>query len=106
MFFVHRFDLEGLGAGNTDQPVAYEIKGPYSEWGGPFTLEPRQDHRYPIAYPVACRFRVKQQDKVYTLPAGSRFEFQAAEGGNLDLFVSREEPISETQTTSLETKDK
>jgi dienelactone hydrolase len=81
----------------TDQPIAYEIKGPYSDWGGPYTLEPQKDHRYPISYPVTCRFRSGATSKVYTLPAGSRFEFQSAEAGKPELYASREEPIDEAE---------
>lgn len=86
----------------TDKPIAYEIKGPYSDWGGPYTLDPQQDHRYPIAYPVTCRFRSGGTAKVYTLPAGSRFEFQSLEGGDPELYASREEPTAAVQPPSRE----
>jgi len=88
----------------TDQPIAYEIKGPYSEWGGPYTLDPQKDHRYPIAYPVTCRFRVRGAERVYTLPAGSRFEFQSTEPGQFELYGSREEPPPEA-AASLDSKE-
>jgi hypothetical protein len=86
----------------TDQPIAYEIKGPYSDWGGPYTLEPQKDHRYPIAYPVTCRFRSGSTTKVYTLPAGSRFEFQSTDDGKPELYASREEPIAQPDAAPRE----
>lgn len=90
----------------TGQAITYEIKGPYSDWGGPYTLEPQKDHRFEIAYPVTCRFRANKAEKVYTLPAGSRFEFQSAEDGRFDLYASREDLLSETRPASLESKEK
>ncbi len=105
-YLTSTFGPAGMTIKNqTQQPVAYEIKGPYSAWGGPYTLEPNQEHQFPVAYPVTCRFRGNQQ-KEYTLPAGSQFEFQATEGPGLDLYASRDEPTSGTQQASFEEKAK
>ncbi|MBI3466431.1 MAG: dienelactone hydrolase family protein [Planctomycetes bacterium] len=91
-FLTATFAPAGIAIKNlTGQPVTYEVKGPYSDWGGPNTLEPEKDHRYPISYPVTCRFRVNGKENVYTLSAGARFEFQASEDGEVDLYVSGED---------------
>jgi poly(3-hydroxybutyrate) depolymerase len=75
----------------TNQPMSYEMKGPYSAWGGPYTIEPGQLHEFAVSYPVTCRFQVDGAGKVYTLPPGLRFDFQLDEATGLpDLFTSQE----------------
>ena len=92
-YLATTFGPSGLQFRNvSEQPVAYEMKGPYSNWGGPYTLEPRQDHRYEISYPVTCRFQSGKQQKEYTLAPGLRFEFRADDAGNPELYTSPDEP--------------
>jgi hypothetical protein len=74
----------------TGQPMEYEVKGPYSAWGGPYKLEAGEQHSFPIAYPMTCRFGADREKRTYTLPPGVRFEFQNDANGVPDLFTSRE----------------
>src|SRR5207249_223219 len=70
-YLATSFAPAGIAIRNlTEQAITYQIKGPYSGWGGPYTLEPEQHHDYGIAYPVTCRFRSPSGAKQYTLPPG------------------------------------
>ncbi len=75
----------------TDEPVTYEVKGPYSDWSEPITLDAGKDHRYGVAYPMRVRIKVKGRETRYVLQPGLRYEFLTAEG-DLELYASREEP--------------
>ena len=76
---------------STEKPLVYETKGPYSSWGGPYTLAPGQTHRYEIAYPMTWRTRIGGQQSAYTLVPGTHSEFRAPrEGGEPELFRARE----------------
>lgn len=71
--------------------LVYETKGPFSDWGGPFTLEPGNSHDYPIAYPLIYRRRVDGQYVTYALAPGSHSEFRTPRtGGAPRLFKARE----------------
>lgn len=73
-----------------DKPLVYEMKGPYSDWGGPYTLAPGEDHHFPITYPVIFRRKLDGQ-QMFTLPVGSHSEFRVpATGGAPVLFEARE----------------
>ena len=86
----------------TGKPVAYQIKGPYSDWGGPYELGAGRPHKYAVASPVTCRFRANGQQKQYTLPAGSRFEFHSASDGEIELYTSTEALPDGTQIVMVE----
>jgi hypothetical protein len=74
----------------TNQPISYEMKGPYSGWGGPYTLEPGQQHEFPVSYPATCRFQSGTTGKIYTLPPGLEFDFLTDEAsGAPDIFTSQ-----------------
>ena len=76
---------------STEKPLAYETKGPYSSWGGPYTLAPGQTHRYEIAYPMTWRTRIGGRQSAYTLVPGTHSEFRAPrDGGEPELFRARE----------------
>ena len=62
---------------NSQVPMVYETKGPYSGWGGPFTLAPGAEHAYPISYPLLYRRKTEHGMQMFTLPAGSNSEFRA-----------------------------
>lgn len=87
------FSAPGVKLTNSaTEPFTYETKGPFSNWGGPYTLEPGKSHEYPIAYPLTYRQRVGDQYVVYTLEPGSHSEFRAPQsGGKPQLFQAREE---------------
>lgn len=73
-------------------PFTYETKGPFSDWGGPYTLEPGKSHEYPIAYPLTYRQKKNGESPVYLLPPGSHSEFRVPQsGGAPSLFQAREE---------------
>lgn len=59
----------------SQQPFVYETKGPYSGWGGPYTLKPGESVQFNIAYPLLLRRNTQGGVKTYTLPAGSANEF-------------------------------
>jgi hypothetical protein len=73
-----------------DKPLVYEMKGPYSGWGGPYTLAPGENHHFPITYPVVFRRKLDGQ-QAFTLPVGSHSEFRTPmSGGPPALFEARE----------------
>jgi poly(3-hydroxybutyrate) depolymerase len=75
---------------SSDKPLVYETKGPYSGWGGPYTLKPGANHDFPIAYPMVYRRKTASGYQTYTLPAGSHSEFRTKETGKPeDLYQAR-----------------
>lgn len=86
------FSAPGVKITNSmDKPLAYETKGPYSSWGGPYTLAPGKTHRYDIAYPMTWRTRIAGRQSAYTLVPGTHSEFRAPRnGGDPELFKARE----------------
>jgi hypothetical protein len=80
---------------SSNAPLVYEVKGPTSGWGGPYTLEAGKKHEYQAAYPLTYRRRAEGRSVMYTLDAGTSFEFRAPqEGGPPQLFQAREETFS------------
>jgi predicted esterase len=86
------FTPPGVKLTNSSQEnLIYETKGPFSGWGGPYTLEPGQSHEYPIAYPLIYRRRIDGQYVQYALAPGSHSEFRTPQsGGAPRLFKARE----------------
>ena len=86
------FSPPGVKLTNSSQEnLVYETKGPFSGWGGPFTLEPGKSHDYPIAYPLIYRRRIDGQYVQYALAPGSHSEFRTPQaGGAPRLFKARE----------------
>lgn len=87
------FTSPGVKLTNSSKELfTYETKGPFSGWGGPYTLDPGKSHEYPIAYPLTYRQRVGDEYVVYTLDPGSHSEFRVPQsGGKPQLFQAREE---------------
>lgn len=76
---------------SSTEDLVYETKGPFSGWGGPFTLKPGKSHEYPIAYPLIYRRRVDGEYIQYALAPGSHSEFRIPQaGGPPRLFKARE----------------
>lgn len=71
----------------TDASVEYGAKGPYTGWGGPYRLAAGEEHRYPVAYPLTCRFDAGGRQKLYTLGSGLRLEFRSTGTGSLELYA-------------------
>ncbi len=86
------FSAPGIRIANrSEQTLVYETKGPYSGWGGPYTLKPGEVHDYEIAYPMLYRRRTGNGINMYTLPVGSHSEFRVPNaGGAPSLFHARE----------------
>lgn len=82
------FSPPGVKLTNSSQEqFVYETKGPYSDWGGPYKLEPGKSHEFEIAYPLTYR----RNGEVYTLAPGSHSEFRVPlKGGAPRLFQARE----------------
>lgn len=87
-----RFSPPGVRLTNSSsENLVYETKGPFSDWGGPYTLEPGKSHEYPIAYPLIYRRRVDGEYVQYALAPGSHSEFRTPQaGGPPRLFKARE----------------
>ena len=104
------FSAPGVKITNsTDKPLAYETKGPYSSWGGPYTLAPGKTHRYDIAYPMTWRTRIAGQQSAYTLIPGTHSEFRVPRGGgNPELFKAREnlDVVATGEKSNAEKDDK
>jgi poly(3-hydroxybutyrate) depolymerase len=59
----------------TSEPIVYEVRGPQSAWGGPFTLKPNESSDFPVPYPVTLRRSIQSREEIQTLPMGSNFIF-------------------------------
>lgn len=60
--------------------LEYELKNPYSDWGGPYKLKPGASHAFDTATPLTFRRRVNDRVDVNTLTAGSHYAFYPEEG--------------------------
>ena len=47
----------------TSEPITYEVRGPQSPWGGPFTLKPNKSSDFPVPYPVTLRRTVADKEE-------------------------------------------
>ncbi|MFK7778943.1 MAG: alpha/beta hydrolase-fold protein [Gimesia sp.] len=65
----------------TKVELEYELKSPYSDWGGPYKLKPGASHAFDTATPLTYRRRVNNRLQVNTLSAGSHYEFFPEVGG-------------------------
>lgn len=75
---------------STDKPMVYQTKGPYSDWGGPYTLAPGGTHEFPIAYPMVFRRQGPTGYQMFTLPVGSHSEYRELKPGQGVLYQARE----------------
>jgi poly(3-hydroxybutyrate) depolymerase len=82
------FAPPGITISNSSEiSLEYETKGPYSDWGGPYVLEPGEEHAYEISHPLHFRRKAPSGMEAYTLPVGSHCDYHApAAGGNPQLF--------------------
>lgn len=98
------FSPPGLRITNSStQSLVYETKGPFSDWGGPYTLEPGGFHEYEIAYPLIYRRKVGNDYHMFTLAPGSHSEFRAPrDGSEPQLFQAREDLDTEFRKKSDE----
>lgn len=77
---------------SSDKPLVYETKGPYSDWGGPYTLKPGAAHDFPITYPMLFRRHVGAGYQMFTLPVGSHSEFRTKVPGTPENLYKAREP--------------
>ncbi|NQV23368.1 MAG: hypothetical protein HQ518_03280 [Rhodopirellula sp.] len=93
---------------SSKEDLVYETKGPFSGWGGPYTLEPGKSHEYPIAYPLIYRRRIDGQYVEYALAPGSHSEFRIPQaGGAPRLFKAREGlDVGNVNATTSESSEK
>lgn len=76
---------------SSDQPLVYHARGPYSGWGGPYTLPPGKSHEFSEPYPVLFRHRDGGRSRMFTLPVGTHSEYRVPiAGGAPRLFQARE----------------
>ncbi len=68
----------------TSEPITYEVRGPQSPWGGPFTLKPNESCDFPVPYPVTLRRMVADKEEIQTLPMGSHFTFGRVMSAEVD----------------------
>jgi len=79
---VASFDIAPVRIANlSDEVHIYELKGPASDWDGPYTLEPGESHRYDLDYSFSYRWKSDGKTTVYTLKPGSESEFRIPFGG-------------------------
>ncbi|MDA1018044.1 MAG: alpha/beta hydrolase-fold protein [Planctomycetota bacterium] len=74
----------------------YEVKGPTSSWGGPYTLKPEKQHTFEVPYSMLFRRKSGAKTISYTLPAGTHLEFrQPKTGGEPRLYQAADMRISQ-----------
>jgi len=77
---------------SSDVDLAYESKGPYSNWGGPYVLSPGETHEFEIAHPLGFRRRIDGDYVEFTLAPGSHSEYRTPQsGGPPRLFRARDD---------------
>ncbi len=68
---IVRQQLPGIVVTNsTPEPLTYEVRGPFSDWGRSRTIDPGQRHEYRVPYPLTWRRRLPTTTLFYTLPLG------------------------------------
>lgn len=95
-FLYVGFGEPGVKLSNlSEEPLVYETKGPYSGWGGPFTLKAGKSSEFDIDYPLLFRRQVNGQYEMFTLPVGSHSEFRPPTGGGKpQLFKAKRKPAA------------
>jgi hypothetical protein len=89
---------------STDKPMVYQTKGPYSDWGGPYTLPPGGTHEFPISYPMVFRRQSGAGYQMFTLPVGSHSEYRELKPGQGVLYQAREPEEIEKSAPKVEEK--
>ncbi len=94
---------------STGQPLIYETKGPYSRWGGPYTLPAGKSHELDAAYSILIRRRVDGRYRMNTLHVGTHTEYRIPRvGGPPQLFQAQEqtdEELAQEQPAAQENGD-
>lgn len=61
---------------DTQEPLTYETRGPFTDWSQPRTLAPGEHHEYRVSYPLTWRRRLPTTSLFYTLPLGREASFR------------------------------
>lgn len=87
------FEIPGTRIRNlSDTPLVYEIRGPYTVWGGPYTLQPGKAHEYEFPHPLTYRQSTGDTRGPFTLVSGSYSIFGPPKKGGPPRLYSAEMP--------------
>jgi len=75
---------------SSQQSLQYEVKGPSTTWGGPYTLSPGESHTFHVPYHMIYRQRARSDYVRYTLPAGFHAEYGTSAEGNTPRLLQAE----------------
>jgi hypothetical protein len=76
---------------NSQQALEYEVKGPYSPWGGPYTLPAGGFHQFEVPVSLSYRQRTASGAITFTLPPGSHSIYHARDEHSAPaLFLAHE----------------
>jgi len=79
---VVTFGTPGVKLSNeTDRSLRYEVKGPNSRWGGPYTLPAGEAHEFAVPYDILYRRWTGNGYREFRLPAGSHSVYQSVRAG-------------------------
>ena len=68
---IVRQELPGIVVTNsTQEALTYEVRGPFTDWAKPRTINPGQSQEYQVPYPLTWRRRLPNTTLLYTLPLG------------------------------------
>ncbi len=89
---VSQYQLPGVLVSNdSNEPLTYEVRGPYTGWSQPRTLEPGDFDEYRVPYALTWRRRVGTETQSYTLPLGKEISFRIDPKPGMVLVNHKEE---------------
>jgi poly(3-hydroxybutyrate) depolymerase len=89
---VVQYQLPGvLVTNDSNEPLTYEVRGPFSEWSKPRTLPPGESDEYRVPYALTWRRRMENETQLYTLPLGKEISFRIDPKPNMVLVKHSEE---------------
>jgi poly(3-hydroxybutyrate) depolymerase len=59
----------------TAKTIVYQVRGPHSGWGGPYSLEPLRSHDFATPYPITLRSGTGESELNQLVPMGTNFVF-------------------------------
>ncbi len=81
------FAFPGLKITNhASESAVYQVKGPTTGWGGPYTLAAGGSHVFPVPYAMIYRQGEGAAATMFTLPAGEEFVYRKTSDGRHGLF--------------------
>lgn len=87
------FEIPGTRLTNfSDAPLVYEIRGPYTVWSQPYTLEPGKTHEFEFPHPLTYRQSTGPTRNTFTLVAGSYSIYGPPKKGGPPRLYSAELP--------------